>query len=163
MIPALESLKYLHFNGLLLTEVYNVRAKKVQRASFMTLENDAKFEEKVTCGLAKWHEEFGKYSPEHRKVSKLGLLWCTFIKSRNIISLKFTGSYVFWKWKIMQNLKRNWLVISKLTWGIQQILTQAFENLNNLHFNRLILTKVYIMFALLRKYRGVTFDDTQDW
>ena len=29
---ALESLKYLHFNGHLLTKAYNVRAKKVQRS-----------------------------------------------------------------------------------------------------------------------------------
>ena len=38
----------------------------------MTLKSDAKFEEKVTCGL-KNDEEFGKFSPEHLKVSKLGL------------------------------------------------------------------------------------------
>ena len=30
-----------------------------------------------------------------------------------------------------QNLKRNWLVISKLTWRIWQILTRAFESLKN--------------------------------
>ena len=41
-------------NGLLLTKIYNVSAKKVNRSYmlyFMTLECDAKFEEKLTCGL----------------------------------------------------------------------------------------------------------------
>ena len=38
----------------------------------MTLMIDAKFEEKLTCGL-KNDEEFGKFSPEQLKVSKLGL------------------------------------------------------------------------------------------
>ena len=45
------------------------------------------------------------------------------------------------------NLKRNWLVSSKLTWGIWHILTQALENLKNLRFNRLLLTKVYNAWA----------------
>ena len=57
------------------------------------------------------------------------------------------GSYVSWQWKMMQKLKRNWLVSSKLTWRIWQILTRALENLKNLHFNpswknELILTVV---------------------
>ena len=42
----------------------------------------------------------------------------------------------------MQNWKRNWLVASKLTWGLWWVLTQALENLKNLHFNGLSLTKV---------------------
>ena len=32
-----------------------------------------------------------------------------------------------WQWSMMENLKRNWLVFSKLTWGIWQILTRAFK------------------------------------
>ena len=46
----LESLKNLNFNGLLLTKVYNVWAKTLQR-SYMTLACDAKVQEKLTCGL----------------------------------------------------------------------------------------------------------------
>ena len=46
--------------------------------------------------------------------------------------------------KIMQNLKRNWLVISKLTWGIWWILTQALESLKIVYFNVLLFSKVYI-------------------
>ena len=34
-----------------------------------------------------------------------------------------------WEWRMMQNLKRTWLVNSKLTWEIWWILTQALENL----------------------------------
>ena len=46
-----------------------------------------------------------------------------------------------WQWRMMQNLKRNWIVGSKLTWGIWRILTRTLENLKNLPFNRLLLTK----------------------
>ena len=35
----------------------------------------------------------------------------------------------------------------KLTWGIWQILTQPLENLKNLHFNGLLLNKVYNVWA----------------
>ena len=56
----------------------------------------------------KWHEKFGKFSPERLKVSKLGLWW-----DQNL-----QRSYVSWQWRIMQNLTQNWLVISKPAWGI---------------------------------------------
>ena len=46
-----------------------------------------------------------------------------------------------------QNLKMNWLVISKLTWGIWLILTRALESLKKCHFNVLLLRKVYIVWA----------------
>ena len=40
----------------------------------MILKSHAKFEEKLTCCLEFGkHEEFGKFSPEHSKVSKLEL------------------------------------------------------------------------------------------
>ena len=48
----------------------------------MTLKSDSKFKEKLTFG-------FGKFSPEHSKVSKLGLWWDTFIQSRT------------WVWRIL--------------------------------------------------------------
>ena len=52
-----------------------------------------------------------------------------------------------WQWRTMQNLKKNWLVISQLTWGIWQISTGALKNLKNVHFNRLLLTKLNNIWA----------------
>ena len=127
------------------------------------------------CG--KWHQEFGKFSPEHSKVSTLGLWWDPFVQCRKSMTLKFTEdlcamkiennaklgekltyhfktdmrnltnfdlitwkakkfalqlvpkyimfhsrkvqkSYAWWHWRLMDNLKKNWLVLSKMTWGI---------------------------------------------
>ena len=45
------------------------------------------------------------------------------------------------QWRMMKNLKRNCFVISKLRWGIWQILTWALKNLKNLLFNGFLLTK----------------------
>ena len=48
---ALEILK-ISFDLFLLCKVYNVWPKKsTEELSFMTLKSDAKFEEKLTCGL----------------------------------------------------------------------------------------------------------------
>ena len=67
---------------------------------------------------------------------------------------KVQRSYLSWHWRVIQNLERNRLVISKLTWGIWQILTWALENLKNLRFNGLLVTKVYNVWAkkLQRSY-----------
>ena len=48
---------------------------------------------------------------------------------------------------MMQKLKKNWLVSSKLRWGISWILIWQLKNLKNLHFNWLPLTKVYNVWA----------------
>ena len=48
---------------------------------------------------------------------------------------------------MMQNLKRKWLVVSKLTKGILQFFTPALDNLKKLHFNGLLLKKVYNVWA----------------
>ena len=40
--------------------------------------------------LGKSHEEFGRFSPEHWELSKLGLSWDPFVQNKNCMSLKFT-------------------------------------------------------------------------
>ena len=62
---------------------------------------------------------------------------------------------------MMKNLRRNWLVVSKLTWGIWRILTRAHKSLKSFHFNEFLLTKAYTF--ELKKYRGVIFHDTEEW
>ena len=37
-------------------------------------------------------------------------------------------SYLSWHWRMMQNLKKNWLVAWKMTWGILQIFTRELES-----------------------------------
>ena len=48
---------------------------------------------------------------------------------------------------MMKNLKWNWLVVSKLKWGIWQTLTRSLKSLKNFHFTGLLLSKVYIAWA----------------
>ena len=76
----------LNFDGILLTKVYNVWNKKVQRKS----EECCKIWRKTDSWFGKWHEKFGKCSSDHSKVSKLELWRDPFIHSRKCLGLKFT-------------------------------------------------------------------------
>ena len=67
--------------------------KKYRGVIFHDTRDWCKIWRKTDLWFEKWHEEFGKISPEHRKVSKLGLLFGPFIQSRKCMSLKFTGKF----------------------------------------------------------------------
>ena len=69
-------------------------------------------------------------------------------------------NYVSWPWRLMQNLKKNWSVVSKMT-GISWILTQVLEVSKTCTFIGSYYAK-YLMFDLTR-YRGVIFKDTEEW
>ena len=58
----------------------------------MTLKSDAKFKEKLTCGLKNDMGEFGKFSPEHRKFQNWDFHGTLVVQSRKCMSLKFTGN-----------------------------------------------------------------------
>ena len=43
---------------------------------------------------------------------------------------KVQRSYIWWHWILMQNLKENWFVLSKMTWRICQIFVHRLKNSN---------------------------------
>ena len=116
------SLKNLHFNGLLLTKLYNVWAKKVQRSyvwlhsrliqslkenwllfpklsksieelCLMALYIDAKFEGKMTCAFRNDVRNLANFHQSMFGSLKMELWWDPFIQSRKCISLRFTGEF----------------------------------------------------------------------
>ena len=82
------------------------------------------------------------------------------LKVYKISAKKVQRSCVSWHWRLMQNLKKNWFVVSKLTriWGI---LFGALKSLKNLHFDLSLPWKVCNVWS--KKYRGVIFHDTREW
>ena len=152
---ALKNLENLHFNGLLLNSIYNVWAKKgIGELCLMELNTDTTFEGKLTCAFKNETRNYSKFSPEHVWNSKN---WkfdgIVLSKVENIWTENLQGSFVSWQWRRIPNLNRNWLVSSKLTWRIWQILTRALENLKNLTFNGLLLSKVYNVWP--KKVQGI--------
>ena len=112
----------------------------------MTRKSDAKFEEKLTCGLGNDMRNMARFSLEHLKVSKLGLWWDPFIQSRKSMSLKFTVELCAMTMKNDAKFEEELTFFSKLT-GIRQILTRALKNLKNFHLNALLWAD-YILFEL---------------
>ena len=116
LIRALESLKNVHFDGFLLSKVYIVWAKKVQRSYLswnwigrQTLERNRVVVSKLAWGIWKiltWALESLKNF--HLK----GLLLS---KVYTVQTKKKQRSYLSWNWRRIQNLERNLLVVSKLT------------------------------------------------
>ena len=58
--------------------------KKYRRVVFYDSWEWSKVWRKTDLRFGKWHEKFGKFSPEHTKFSKLGLLLNPFIKVENV-------------------------------------------------------------------------------
>ena len=105
----------------------------------MALNIDTKFEGKLTFTFKNNMKNLGNF---HLKASKFGLWWDSFIQSRKSISLKFTGELFTMKMKKDPKLEEE-LICFKIDMRTLMILTGALENLKNLHFIGLPLTKVY--------------------
>ena len=63
------------------------------------------------------------------------------------MSLKFTGEFCVIKMKNYTEFEEELVSQFKIDMRNLEILTQALENFKNLHFNRLLLTKVYNVWA----------------
>ena len=66
--------------------VYNVWLKKVQESYLSWHWRVMQNLKKNWLVVGKWHEEFGKFSSKHLKVSKLVLSWDPFVQSRKWMS-----------------------------------------------------------------------------
>ena len=63
-----------------------------------------------------------------KSLKNLHFHWFLLCKVFNVWPKKVQRSYLSWHWRVMQNLKKNWLVAWKMTWGILQIFTRALES-----------------------------------
>ena len=69
---------------------YMFEQQKYRGFIFYDIEGLCKFWRKTNLYFEKRLEKFGKFWPEHLKVSKLGLWWDPFAQSRKYLTLKFT-------------------------------------------------------------------------
>ena len=92
----------------------------------MSLRSDAKFEEKLTCCLENDMRNFANFHQSTQKCQNWNFDKILLSKVENVWALNLQWSYVSWQWRMIQKLKRNWLVVLKLTWTSQN-LTQALE------------------------------------
>ena len=89
--------------------------KSTEELSFMTLKRYTNFEEKLTCGSQKDLRNLANFNHSTWKCQNLDFDGILLSKVEKGMTLILQRSYLSWQWRIMQNWKRNWLVISKLT------------------------------------------------
>ena len=63
-----------------------------------------------------------------KSLKNLHFDWSFSYKVYNVWPKKVQKSYLSWHWRVMQNLKRNWLVVWKMTWEIWQNFTRTVES-----------------------------------
>ena len=134
------------FNELLLSKVYIVWAKKVERsylswhwATMQNLKKNWLFDWKMTWVIWK---TFTRVLESVKIGTFDGIL---LPKVENVWPYNLQRNYVSWQWTMIQKLKSNWLVALKLTWRTSQSLTWALRSLKNLYFDCLLVAKVYVV------------------
>ena len=83
----------------------------------------------VDLSVQNWHKEFNSFWPEHLKFSKVCILMGCFWQKYIMFEIKkVQRSYDWLHWRLMQNLKEKWLVLSKMIWRILQIFVHRLKN-----------------------------------
>ena len=117
----------LYFYRLHLLKVYKISAKKsIKELRLMKLKSDAKSEEKLFCCL-KNDKNLVNFDLSTWNSQNFLFDWFLLCKVYNVRPKKVQRSYLSWHWRVMQNLKKDWLLVWQMTWGIREIFTRALE------------------------------------
>ena len=132
--------------------------KRYKGIIFHETEEGYKIWKGINLSFQNWYKEFDKFWPEHLNVSKVFTLMGPF-RAKYVLfePRKVQRSCLSWNRKGIVNLKRNGIVVSKLTYGIWQVLAWILES-PSLKFLTLMgsFSAKYIFFKL-KKFRGVIF------
>ena len=106
-----------YFDRLLLLKVYKISAGKYRGVNSHFIEEWIKIWTNINLLFQKW-QKFGEHCSENSKFAKMCQVY-------NVWPKKVQRGYLLWHWSFIQNLKKNWLVVWKMTCGIWQILTRT--------------------------------------
>ena len=111
----------LYFYRLLLLKVYKISAK-TYRSGIMILKSGKKLKKNrffwiwwILIWALKW-------------LKKLHFHWSLLCKVYKVWPKKVQRRYISWYWRVMQNLKKNWLVVWKIIWGNWEIFIETLES-----------------------------------
>ena len=118
----------LYFDGLFLSKA--CFSKKIsEKLCVMILKGNVKFKRKLTHGLKNDIRNLVNFHASSRKSENLHFDRILLSKAYKDLDEKVQKSYVSWHWRVMQSLKKNWLLVPKMTWEIWWILMGAVESL----------------------------------
>ena len=151
---ALKSLKNFHFNGLLLSKVEN-ELQTFTGVMCHNSENWCKMFNRNWLVVSNLTWEIWRILTWTLEILKnFHFKWLLLNKVCNVWAKKVLMIYFSWHWRVMKNLRENWLVAWKMTWGIWQIFKE--------HSNVLKLGHWWDSFIQRRNYehkiyRGVMY------
>ena len=108
----------LYFDRLLLLKVYKIIVKKVQRSSASWPWRVVQNLKKNWFFVSKMTRIWWILTQAVGSLKKFHLDWFLLCKAFNVCPRKLKRSYISWYWRLVSNLKKNWLVVWKMTWGI---------------------------------------------
>ena len=100
------------------------------------------------------------FTKSTRKISKFGLWWDLFMESRKCMNLRFTEELYTTTMKNDTKFEKELTCRFKIDTTIWRIFIWILECLKNVHFNGLLLTKVWAK-NVQRRY--VWWNWTEDW
>ena len=106
-----------YFYRLLLLKIYKISARKYRGVIAHLTEAWCNIWRNTNLLFQKW-QKVGEICSERSKFAKMCQVY-------NVWRKKVQRSYLLWNWSFLQNLKKNWLVVWKLTCGIWQILIRT--------------------------------------
>ena len=130
-VRTLESTKIGTFMGSFCSKKKMDKQKIYRRFMCTGTEEWWKIWRGIDLSFQNWHKEFDKFWLENSKVSKvytlMGSFWPKYImfELKKIRRVIFHDIRVWYTW----HLKKSWLVVWKIAWGIWQILSSAYESL----------------------------------
>ena len=127
----------------------------------MTLKGVAKFKRKLTCGLKNDIRNLVNFYASSWKSKNWHFDWIRLSKAYKYLDEKVQKSYVSWHWKVMQSLKKNWLLVPKITWGIWWVLMQALASMKICTLMCYFLSIAYKVSA--KNSREELSQDTKKW
>ena len=108
----------------------------------MTLKSNVKLEEKLTLGSKNGMRSLVNFNASSGKSKNLHFDVVLLLPIAYEISTKiYRKDYLSWHWKKIKALKKNWLFVWKMTWGIWWTLMQAVEGRKTLNLMDLFCRK----------------------
>ena len=126
----------LYFDRLLLLKVYKVSAKKAWRNYVSWYQRVAQNLKRNLFFVSKMTRICWILIRALKSLKNVHFDWPLLCKLHNVCPKKLQTSYISWHWGAMHNLRKNWLVVWKMTWGIWQIFIRTTESANGIPLSK---------------------------
>ena len=153
----------LHFDGLPLSKTYKDLDEKVQKSYiswyWRTMQS---LKKKLALGFKNDIRNLVNFNASSGKSENLQFDVLLLSIAYKVLTKKVQKNYLSWHRRMIQTLKKNWLFVWKMIWGIWWILTRAVESLKICTLMGYFCRR-YVVFELKKYRRVVSWKTTYDF